>query len=274
MDSGRRIFVTYGNQDYYNSLERISKEAISTGRFHEVRVYTDKDLPVEIRRHELFTYSRGGGYWLWKPWVVLDVMKDMYEDDILVYSDAGSIIYNHREWDKWFKIMKNKSAIFFFYNEPMEKWTRRNILNYFDGVRNLRNFYQIMGGLFILKRCALYLIKEWYDVMFMNPEFVIDVKKNLKHLEYPNFIENRHDQSVLSGVLYNYLKDSNIKFLYQNCELRHPYGQAVFTARMSDTVQRNNTPMFPRSLEMIRKFFLVPLKYIKFKYLKFINSSL
>lgn len=268
---GKKIFVTYGNHKFYNSIERIRREAQSTGRFDEVRVYTDMDLSEAVRRHVLFSFSRGGGYWIWKPWIVLNEMKNMAEDDILVYSDAGSKIFNNKEWDKWFNIMSRKSALFFFYSEPMEKWSRRSVLDHFCSVKNLKDFYQIMGGLFIIKKKASYLIEEWYELMTTKPELVVDVDQNMMNLEYPNFIENRHDQSVLSGVVYSNLKDDGIKVLYQNCEILHPRGQAVFTARISDSHQGNPFAVFPLFLEIIRNLFVVPMRYAKFNYLKMLN---
>lgn len=272
MKKGRKVFVTYGNEKYYKSLQRIKKEAETTGRFDEIRIFTDKDLPAYITNHELFKFSRGGGYWLWKPWVVLETMKDMDDEDILVFSDSGSMIYDHKEWDKWFDIMNHKSSIFFFYSGLVEQWSRKNILDYFHNVKKFNEFYQLMSGLFLLRISSRYLIDEWYQLMFDHPELVIDVDKNEKSKESPRFIENRHDQAVLSGIVYSHLKDKKIKILYQNCEIQHPGGQAVFTARKSDTEQRNNTNTFPVHLEMIRKFYVVPMKYLKLYSLKLLNK--
>lgn len=264
MTKGKKIFVTYGNEVYYNSLYRIKKEVEQTKRFDEIRIYTDKDLPQSLLGHELFAHSRGGGYWLWKPWVVLDTLKDMQEDDILVYSDAGSKIFDHKEWDKWFRIMERKSALFFFYSGSMEKWARKSILEYFCSVKNLHSYYQLMSGLFLLRKSARHLIEEWYDVMRLYPEIVMDVDKRMMEYESPKFIENRHDQAVLSGVIYSHIRDRGIKIQHQNSEILLPEGQAVFTARISDSEQRNNSPVFSGYFGMIRKYIVKPLRYIRF----------
>lgn len=271
MTKGRKIFVTYGNGAYYKSLERIRREVEATGRFDEIRIYTDKDLPASFKQHELFTYSRGGGYWFWKPWVVLDTMKDMGEDDILVYSDAGSEIHDHKEWDRWFKILSKKSALFFFYSEPMAKWTRKSVLEHFGNVRKLGSYYQLIACLFALRKSAQHLIKEWFDVMSAYPEIVMDVERDMMKYENQGFVENRHDQSILSGVIYSHLKEESIKILYQTCEIRHPGGQAVFAARKSDSGQRNNATVFPWHLELARKCIITPMRYMRFYFLK-LNS--
>ena len=263
--------MTYGNEGYYKSLERIREEAGATGRFDEIRVYTDKDLPGSITDHELFKYRRGGGYWFWKPWVILDVMKDMDDDDVLIYSDAGSKIYDHREWDRWFGIMSRKSALFFFYSGLVETWTRKNIIEYFHDINRFPECFQLIACLFLLRKSSMYLIEEWYGLMRDHPELVIDVDRDMMKYESPAFVENRHDQSILTGVVYRHMNDRGIKLLYQGCEIQHPGGQAVFAARISDNEQRNNTAVFPRHLELIRRCYVVPMKYLRLNYLRIGN---
>lgn len=56
-----KIFVTYGNQAYYESLKRIESEVKGTGVFDKILIYTDNDLTSCITNHQLFRYLRGGG---------------------------------------------------------------------------------------------------------------------------------------------------------------------------------------------------------------------
>ena len=270
MKKGRKIFVSYGDEAFSSSVKRIREEAEASGRFDEVRVYTDKDLPDCITTHELFKYRRGGGYWFWKPWVILDVMKDMDDDDVLIYSDAGSRIYDHKEWDKWFDIMSRKSALFFFYSGLVETWTRKNIIEHFNDINRFPKFFQLVANLFLLKKSSMYVIREWYDLMCEHPELVKDVDEDMMKYESPEFVENRHDQSVLTGVVYRHMRDKRIKLMYQRSEIRHPGGQAVFAARLSNHNGSSDT-VFPWHLELIRRFYVVPMKYLRFNYLKRFN---
>lgn len=59
---GKVIFITYGDEIYRDSRDRIRKMAEDTGVFDEIRVFTPADLPDEVKNHELMKYSRGGGY--------------------------------------------------------------------------------------------------------------------------------------------------------------------------------------------------------------------
>ena len=44
----KKTFVTYGDDNYRESLERIGREARATGVFDSVRLYTPADLPEPI----------------------------------------------------------------------------------------------------------------------------------------------------------------------------------------------------------------------------------
>ena len=36
---------------------------------------------------------RGGGYWVWKPWIIVDTLRQMKENDVLVYVDSGQTVF-------------------------------------------------------------------------------------------------------------------------------------------------------------------------------------
>lgn len=56
--------------------------AEKTGLFDRIILYTDKDLPQEITNHELMSYKRGGGYWLWKPYIILNALLNFPVDGL------------------------------------------------------------------------------------------------------------------------------------------------------------------------------------------------
>ena len=74
---GKVIFITYGDEIYRDSRARIRKMAEDTGIFDEILVYTPADLPDEVKNHELMQYKRGGGYWFWKPYVILKTLQEI-----------------------------------------------------------------------------------------------------------------------------------------------------------------------------------------------------
>lgn len=164
MSKQKKIFITYGNQPFRDTLKRIKREAKSLGIFDQVIAYTEKDLSEEVLSSPLMRYSRGGGYWVWKPDVILKTMQ-AYPDALIVYTDAGcSLNKNIEEWNKWFQLMRSNdvlvqayqpetdygwNAIFGTSSTAIATWTKKQTIDYFDnriGTDKWHNFNKIWGG--------------------------------------------------------------------------------------------------------------------------------
>lgn len=92
-------FRTYGNARYEGSKRRIIKEAEGTGWFNSAAAWGTDDLgPNFVQRYkDILALERGGGYWIWKLYLIKRWMEDLNEGDFLVYLDAGHHI-NKGEW--------------------------------------------------------------------------------------------------------------------------------------------------------------------------------
>lgn len=234
------IFISYGDEIYRDSRDRIKKMAEDTGVFDEIRIYTPDDLPDEVKNHELMQYSRGGGYWFWKPYIILKTLQEMAgEDDIVVYSDAGSEVFGDPLWYKYFDMLKEHGAILFKFWGLMKHWTRRNLLDHYkDTCNRLGEMRQCHGALSLWTRKALPVVQEWYDIMRDHPEYVIDATELDK--EDKVFQENRHDQSVIACIAYKYEKEYKLKILWEHSEVYHAKGQIAFFSRNANTPERLN----------------------------------
>lgn len=259
---GRIIFVTYGNQPYYNSLVRLHKEAERTRLFDEILIYTDKDLPTEITSNLLFSYKRGGGYWLWKPWVVLQALSRAKEDDIIVYSDCGNTVYpDIKGWHKFFKYLNNNNAVFFYNGGRMYKWARKTIFDYFPQIK--KNNYQIISNFFLIKKSAEKVIYMWYDIMKNHPELVMDVDRiNMEH-ENKGFIEHRHDQAVLSAIAYSMKKTCGIAIIPETTERLRASGQPVYNSRISDNNRRSSEVPSSKLILLLLDYIVKPIRRIE-----------
>ncbi len=94
-------FLTFGGnahgrgKRFRTAAVRITGQARNSGLFDEIKLYTDLSLPHEFptfwSQHGKFieANNRGYGYWLWKPFLILEAIKPMREGDVLLYADAG-----------------------------------------------------------------------------------------------------------------------------------------------------------------------------------------
>jgi hypothetical protein len=70
--------------------------------------------------------TKGIGYWLWKPFIILESMKDLNEGDIVIYSDCGIEITDRL--DTLMSICSDKQPVLLFGNGNFTNsmWTKRD----------------------------------------------------------------------------------------------------------------------------------------------------
>jgi hypothetical protein len=89
-------FLTFGGptESYRAAVKRLNKEAEAMNVFSSVTTLNDDNLKEHTQfwaKHGDFILSnpRGYGYWVWKPYVILEELNKIPDGDILLYTDAG-----------------------------------------------------------------------------------------------------------------------------------------------------------------------------------------
>mmetsp|Transcript_29531 Transcript_29531/g.49052 ORF Transcript_29531/g.49052 Transcript_29531/m.49052 type:complete len:317 (+) Transcript_29531:126-1076(+) len=202
-------FRTYGDAKFQSAKNRIVREAKQTGWFQSIQAWGPEDLPVTFRQQykEILALPRGGGYWIWKYALIEETMKTLREGDFIVYLDAGCQV-NHLASRRFYEYAKaiqesDYDLLCFQMKHPEYLYTTERVFQAFDLPANdtdIRNSGQIMATVLMIQKGPHYRI--WLDqvkhVMEADPWIVTDkYNKETKQL-HPDFIDNRHDQSVFS----------------------------------------------------------------------------
>ena len=211
----KKYFLSFGNKNFKNSIERIKNEAIHFGEFDEVICYDDQSLKLfhdfwNKHKEWIEKNQRGYGYWIWKPFLIYEELKKMEDNDYLVWVDAGCTL-NVQAKKRFFDYIdmadKNTGNIccFNLHVHRERLWTKNDIFEHFN-IKDyeFKNTMQIISGIIIIKKTKISeeIIKLWRDTMDSNYHLIDDSTSNTKNdLE---FIENRHDQSILSVILKIY----------------------------------------------------------------------
>ena len=200
-------FITYGDEPYTQSKVRICNEATNTGWFDSVTVYGPEDLDTEFKERfqNILQLSRGGGYWIWKPYIIHKHLSTMNDNDILIYLDAGCTInpQGRNRFNEYIEMLnKSDEGIISFSMYHLEKeWTTKEIFNYFNVSENsdIVNTGQILATVKILKKNenSVNIINLWLKALYDNPLLFTDYYNNN---QCPEYIENRHDQSISSVI--------------------------------------------------------------------------
>lgn len=198
-----KVEVCYADEVYAKSQKWNVRCAYWFGKFDKVYAYSKDTLPKEFveKNERFFRYKRGGGYWIWKSYIIGEVLKKINDGDYLFYCDSGACIV--KPIDKLIKVMEaNNEEIMLFevYDRLEREWTKRDIFVNLDfDIEKCYNTNQIMSSFILLKksRKTVAFIEEY--IKWCQTGMLITDNPNEGLLpNYSGFCENRHDQSVLS----------------------------------------------------------------------------
>ena len=217
------VFITFGagGQNYYDAVERLTKQASNLNLFDKIIAYTDKDL---INDNEFWTQhsnfiqnnSKGYGYWLWKSYIIKKTMETLNNDDILLYLDCGCELNINKKniLNTYFELVKNEYII--GTKISIEKyWNKMDLLLKLDMIDDkYLDTPMHQAGLILFNVCdkTRDLVNKWYELSsdYHNIDDSNSISKNLDC-----FIEHRHDQSIFSLLTKKYNVYSNYYLL--NC---------------------------------------------------------
>lgn len=274
-----KIFISYGDNSFKVSLDRILRQAKQSKLFDRIIGFTPKDLPEYIRSSPLFAIKTGGGCWSWKPYIIYHTLQNCSIGDVVYYADAGcSLDPTSPEWSDFQSYVQSFSAIFFQYrsnfNYPgwekyypcsaphtrpsaIEHWIKPSLSQYFLQFisPDFLSFDKIMAGFMIFKKTdhIISILEQWYQITLFHPELVTaPLGSEMSHL--PNsFFTHRFDQSVLTPLVYHFKEKDNVLVLPETAESR--FGQpAVLATRWKQAALR-------------------PFPYLKYRLSEFFSSK-
>lgn len=240
-----KVLISYGDERFYESVRRVCRKAKELNYFDKVIIYTYTDLPLAIKASPCFNYTRGGGYWIWKPYILWKTLQMLCENDIVYYVDAGCSLNKHSsEWDEYDRILTDKSALFFQYRGDASKvypewgkhikkeenfsseikcWTKPSTIDYFRPYfadDSFLTYNSLWCGAFVFKNNeeGRLLAKEWLDISLYRPDLVMDpFGIELQNLPIW-FNAHRHDQSILTLLVCYYKNKLNIEVIQETSE--------------------------------------------------------
>ena len=208
-------FISYGDDKYSKSKQRIKKEAEEFGLFDNITVYEPQLLTNLFKQvfKDVLCLERGGGYWIWKNYLILEKLKQINDNDILIYFDAGCHLnINDKAKNKlnnyinlvnshWCGLLK------FELTHKEYKFTNKYTINYFENKFKIKidlNKNQLHATIVILRKNKFTIdyFEKINEILYENPYLFTD-KYNLETEQH------RHDQSI-SSLLYKIMGGSLI----------------------------------------------------------------
>lgn len=240
----KKKLCSFGDEKYYGSLRALERTSLKFG-FDFFEGYTREWLKKTDFWEEnkfILSQNRGAGYWIWKPYIILDSFQKMNDGDIVMYSDAAVTVIN--DPSPLFELAEKNSIVVFSVgggilgDRKNKTWTKRDCMILMDA--DSQDFYeqtQTTGSFSLWKKDnkSINFLNKWLHFL-KNPQIVTDSPSSIKS-NLPSFIEHRHDQSVLSILsLKEKLERWRDPSQWGNEEIpffnNSPYGQILYHHRM------------------------------------------
>lgn len=211
--------ITFGGNgiNYYSAVNRLIEQANRLNFFDEIIGYTDIDLQQfsnfwDSHKNFIINNKKGYGYWLWKPFLILESLKNLNYGDIIFYLDCGCELDNDNI-NSLNCLIQNviKHEILYTSTHRMESyWTKKDLIHKLN-INADDSFFlhnaQIQAGALIIMKTAntVKLYEDIYNICCSDNYHYIDDTPSILPNNNP-FYNHRHDQSILSLMIKLYKK--------------------------------------------------------------------
>ena len=204
--------ISYASRNFKNRYEVINKLGNKSGLFNNFKCFNEQDIDNNFKEkyNEIWNSSKGGGYWIWKPYIILKMLETINDNDIIVYIDSGCNINitldSKQRFNEYIDMVNNsKSGLLRFQLTYQEKkFTNKKTIEYFKNKFIIDNIkmdeyldnFQLVGGIQIIK-------KTQFAIDFFNK--VLEILNDDSYLFGNKYTlqneQHRNDQSIMS-LLY------------------------------------------------------------------------
>ncbi len=204
----KTYFITYGTRNFRIAKLHIVNLAKYSGLFDKTIGFNKSSLSAEFRSkyEDILKMKRGAGYWIWKHEIINNVLQEINENDIVVYSDSGSS-FNYYAKNRFKHYVDELNASnygnFRIECESIHKekdWTTKELFEYFDinDSSPIFSSTQLEATHIMFKKNdhTNFYFDEYKKLLNYDPYLITD-KYNMNH-QIEGFNENRHDQSIFS----------------------------------------------------------------------------
>lgn len=189
------LVISYSDAPHYKNLvDRLRERVIGWGI--QFLAY-DRDFLLnnvtDVPLKQVLTVGKGGGYWAWKPLIILDALK---KSETVIYMDSSVIPTVFTDLKAMVAVTDKVSAIATSYVN--QEWTKHEC---FEGMNCDSQEYwyanQVWAGVVCAKLSGSHIVREW--LKYCSDSKIISDETDGENRE--GFKQHRHDQSILTNLL-------------------------------------------------------------------------
>ena len=202
--------IGMGTINYRKAALRLAKEVSSTGIFESScgldENFIKENAPSFWVKHKKVLKARvpGFGWWIWKPTFIELCLKELNENDCMLYMDAGSFLAVD-EKDLIFNVLENINRFSLvgsnYQTFPEWKYCSKNLLDNFEISNADRHENQFYANFLMIRNNAYTreFISEWKNLLCSDDHEFLIPHSNL--CQPKGFVHHMYDQAVLSCLM-------------------------------------------------------------------------
>lgn len=197
------ILINYADKKFKRAQMINSWTGKYIAQFDKVYSFGPDDIDEVFRKEhaEIFSYKRGNGLWLWKPYFIYKVIMESNDGDNVFYLDSGAFFI--RDPHVLMNYVSDENPIFVTNIPLLEScWTKPSCFQLMEA-EQYKNTNQIQATYLLLKNndTTKIFVREWLELCcrldLLVPEGLGKYDAILQN--YGNgFVSHREDQSLLS----------------------------------------------------------------------------
>jgi hypothetical protein len=190
--------VTFHLPNMSISAHKLYESALIYG-CDEAQIYTQEDIDPffkKIMRNEILETVKGGWFFSWKPYIVLDAILNCNEGDTLGYIDAGTLIVSN--------LMPcidsmDQDIMLFSNGWRHQEWCKADVYTTINPGWNDFDATQVQASAMFFKvnKKSIDFCKEWYAYSLVPGLINNDQSKAANII---TFAEHRYDQAILCSL--------------------------------------------------------------------------
>ena len=204
----KKYLINFATPNFYKGQRKLNRSALKFGVDECISFNFNKLKKTNFYREnkEILDQERGSGFWLWKPHIIFETLKKVNNGDIVIYCDSGvEVIADIRPL---INICCSIDGLMFFqiHDHTNKKWTKRDCFVLMDAdSEEYYNAKQVVASYHLYKKNKknLEFVEQWLSYC-KYPRILTDMLNTCGLENFPELIDHRHDQSILSILTKKY----------------------------------------------------------------------
>lgn len=200
----KKLLLNYSDSKFKNAQKYNSITGLETGGFDSVIECSPMTIDDQFKNlhNDILSQPRGGGYWLWKPYIILKSLMSMSDGDILFYCDSGSHFVSSIN-EILNTVSFDKQPIIPFGVDPHldRKFTKMDVFvfNECKEDQSITDTVQVCASFQLIKKSQT-AIDFYNELLYQccNLNLITDAPNAFGVDNFSEFADHRHDQSIYS----------------------------------------------------------------------------